>query len=876
MSKRMTRISGLLLRSIAGWLIVCGCVSLNEGTVLGQDKGFSIFEPAEESTAPVVAPKDAFTNPNAKLSPSQFGTFENAKVQSAQVKPKLEGSRPDGTYAHDGRSMFRQAPKPGSSETGKLQPFAPNSLRVEDRPQPDTAPGVASETPPIVVGDFQSSARRLPVLTKNPPQNPAAAKPKIAQVAFQDGGGFDQNRPQGGSPPSRFGQTTGSRFGQQSSSSNSGPSRFGGNNSRPQQRGPLAPSQLGRSQLGQTRSQLNPQQRQPLSASSNMPRTGQTISQNNQGLRTTPRSGFSNARGQQQNPQTPAARTASLNQPTPPVRGKAGTTPSPSAKTKTTSTGAKALLNGWVEENPELKLPGKRLKLHEFLAQSINGSKKDAINQYWVTFNDMANHKLAVEQSQWLSSMSNPRQQADLAVLKAAQQAAQNRVLHTEIQLAKSQSILGDFLPNLRYKNGKNIPVLPADIPWVGKLNTKLQEYKSRGIVPARFNAIDEILPKARQLIINRAEAVAAASQAAEQSKTAMRNGQTPVSNVLEAVRIMAKNQADFLSTVTGYNRAITDYVLSVRQDIYQPKRLASVLIGRKSVQKSKTNVAKDDGPQEDTDPMMNPSNPKMRQISTGRKAGSSKPQSLQGQSAYQNGPESNIEDSLQTQQESKSPFASASSSRPVAKSQSQFEYGPTKESAAAANFDPAKVREELPMAQAKPSSNNAAYEGNSVRAGANQNRSANRSNGGGGVRQPFGGQNGRGGSATGNSNPVAQPRTNGSTGQRTQLGQAQPPQPAVNRFDPSAASQGGLGGAGSMERGGAFSPSVTSPPAERAPAIPKSGPFSEVSPSAAAPTGETTSSRLNSAFGGAGGTAPKPPSTASRFGNPGFDPTRR
>ena len=114
-----------------------------------------------------------------------------------------------------------------------------------------------------------------------------------------------------------------------------------------------------------------------------------------------------------------------------------------------TSTAAKALLNGWAEASPELKLPGKRLKLHEFLAQPINGSRKDAINQYWVTFTDMANHKLAVEQSQWLSSLSNPRQPSDQSVLKAAQQSAQNRVLHTEIQLAKSQSILSDYLPNL-------------------------------------------------------------------------------------------------------------------------------------------------------------------------------------------------------------------------------------------------------------------------------------------------------------------------------------------------------------------------------------------------------------------------------------------
>ena len=71
-----------------------------------------------------------------------------------------------------------------------------------------------------------------------------------------------------------------------------------------------------------------------------------------------------------------------------------------------------------------------------------------------------------------------PSQPSDQAILAAAQQAAQNRVLHSEIQLAKSQSILGDFLPNLQ-QNGKLVAVIPANIPWVGKLNTNFEKYKS-------------------------------------------------------------------------------------------------------------------------------------------------------------------------------------------------------------------------------------------------------------------------------------------------------------------------------------------------------------------------------------------------------------
>ena len=559
-----------------------------------------------------------------------------------------------------------------------------------------------------------------------------------------------------------------------------------------------------------------------------------------------------------------------------------------------TSTAAKALLNGWAEASPELKLPGKRLKLHEFLAQPINGSRKDAINQYWVTFTDMANHKLAVEQSQWLSSLSNPRQPSDQSVLKAAQQSAQNRVLHTEIQLAKSQSILSDYLPNLRYKNGKNMPVLPADIPWVGKLNTKLKEYQARGIVPARFNSIDEILPKARQLIVNRADAVTAATRAADQAKTAMGNGQSPISNVLEAARIKAKNQADFLSTVVGYNRAITDYVLSVRQDIYQPKRLASVLIGRKSVQAT---VAQNDKPQEDLDSSLNPSSPTLRQISTVPKARSSQQQNLRGQSAYQNGSDSSIGISSGLQQKQPSGFAVGNSGRSA--SNPKIDFGPTKQAAAATNFDPSKVREELPVAQSR-SSNSSAYQGNSnpgraavragATAGANPGRTANLGNRGG--RQPIGTQNrsnanGFGGNGIGTGQPgirtgqpgigagqpgirtgqpgigAGQPGTNGSAAQQNPFGQARQGQgqSTGSRFNnPSGASA--TSGSG----------------AEQPPVIRKSNPFNRVNPTAPDPTaGATTSSRAKSAFGGTGSlgggtfggsTTPPTGSAGTRFGN--------
>ena len=192
-------------------------------------------------------------------------------------------------------------------------------------------------------------------------------------------------------------------------------------------------------------------------------------------------------------------------------------------------------------------------------------------------------------------------------------------------------------------------------------------------MVPNKFNGIDTFLPKQRKLIADRYSSVVAAKQAAEQAKMAFVSGQSPIANVLEAAKMRAQSQYDFLKTVNSYNRAITDYVLTVRQDINQPTRLASVLIGRNAVV---NRVAK--------------KNPKSKSVID-------RPSKL----------------------ESTNPrILPASSTRQVAtKNQSQeIKYAPTAESRKAANYDPKKVVAEAPMSQTKPANTKPYSSNNPVR----------------------------------------------------------------------------------------------------------------------------------------------------------------
>ena len=752
MSKRKIQ-----LRAFIGALLIYGSM-ISSGSLSAQDSGgFSIFQPAAEKpdNAPIaVSPKQAFTNPTAKLPTGQFGNF-NSKTAS-ETRPQLNGAKAVGPYAatNDGRAMFRQSPNSASAGSGRLKPFAPasNSLRSETRSQ---AANAMPQQPPIAVGDFQNSARRLgaPNPNRAAAQNPDS--PKIGQVAFQEG--FNpQNRPQPDNSGKPFGQRGQNGLSQQPRTSGS---RFGNGNAQTQ---PASPRR-------QSFQQSPPQQSQPQQNSFPNRPTGQQPGQRQQ-----------LQQRQQQNtrppvrsaalPQTPGTNQAgsSIARKTNPGSSNANSANSKSVN----SNSAKALLTSWLEPtNGQTELPGKRLALYEFLSQPINGSRKDAINQYWLTFGDMANHNLALQQSQWLDSIKNLRQPADQSVLKAAQQSAQNRVLRTEIQLAKSQAMLNDFLPNFRYKNGKHIPVLPANIPWVGKLNTKYTEYRNRGMVPDRFNGIDEILPKSRQLIANGADSVSAATQAADQARQAVMSGQTPVSNVLEAARIKSRSEQEFLSTVIGYNRAITDYVLSVRQDIFQPKQLASVLIGKNSVQPT---VAKNQKPQEDTDPLANISNnPTLRQVSNGRTVRNSSQRNASRSPASRNQASRGFSTASQSNS-GRQPSSGTANNRNGFSTASTSEYGPTAASAKAANFDPTKLQEELPMKQAQPSGGSIVYDQQNSpdrsarnpqgrqqpanQRGFGQNPTTNR----GGLGNPTGGAN-RGGAPSGQPsnqiNPVTRPK---------------------------------------------------------------------------------------------------------------------
>ena len=198
----------VVVRNSFAAVISCLFLSLTVNDGLAQSEGFSIFEPApevdSETKAPTVSPREAFTNPKATLPKSQFGSFGNPNSTN---RPTLQGSRAMGTYADARSATSEQTPARVPASQGALKPYAGNSLRPSQQTQAETTPVASVEATPIRSDDFPPSARRLSALSQNRAATETSDEtPRVAQVAFQDGGRFSPQATQGASAANRFSQ----------------------------------------------------------------------------------------------------------------------------------------------------------------------------------------------------------------------------------------------------------------------------------------------------------------------------------------------------------------------------------------------------------------------------------------------------------------------------------------------------------------------------------------------------------------------------------------------------------------------------------------------------------------------------------------------
>ena len=228
--------------------------------------------------------------------------------------------------------------------------------------------------------------------------------------------------------------------------------------------------------------------------------------------------------------------------------------------------------------NPQ-QLTGQPVKLLEMLNQPIaTDQRRPMIHQFWDTYFDWASLVNSQQYLSLLESIPGSSGSADQALLEIAKMDAKNEVLASEIELVKSQSKLGQFMPN---RPSTLPPPIPNDLPLIQKYNTQYERYKQFQMMPTNLLGIDKMLPKTLELIASRAETVQMAQSANQKVINGVRNGRSSVADALGAAKSWRAAEQNLLVAVMDYNHAICDYSLTVSRGYQSPQQVVGMLIAK-------------------------------------------------------------------------------------------------------------------------------------------------------------------------------------------------------------------------------------------------------------------------------------------------------
>ena len=212
------------------------------------------------------------------------------------------------------------------------------------------------------------------------------------------------------------------------------------------------------------------------------------------------------------------------------------------------------------------------LRLADVLTQGQSrASRSMLVNQYWETFFDWAQASSAEHHRDWVNGVRVSKQ-TDQATVAVAKSSSENEVSHNQIQLGKSQAKLKEML-------GSISAIVPADLPTVTMVKTNYAAFKQRGLVPARFDGIDETLKELHGLVAARAQTVEMAQETAEQVKQYYESNRTTIDHLLSAGQAWRDAEAEFISSTIEYNKAYADYALALPYGQAPVEKVVSMLV---------------------------------------------------------------------------------------------------------------------------------------------------------------------------------------------------------------------------------------------------------------------------------------------------------
>ena len=734
--------------------------------------GYSVFKTGDDASE-----KSA----SLKSMPSRQLSFEMADESKHDSRVQGDGSEATGTFAieepHDGRAMFRQPPAGLSTTSPAANGLRRNVPAIDKNTTPSARPALPPRPmQPLVSQDARNtqSARVQPAapassvdrhMTDQSPVSRVADSRSTAQPVVNNLRGETINVDPA-VQPAAFQQ------GQESTFGGLAPVQRTASPQRPASRSNNAmPGQAGGGGFSGGGGGLSPRTNAPAAAT-----TRQASS---------PQNPFGNQSSQRRNGTSANLGSSSISGSSA-IAGSLSNAGSSATVGSTSNAGsansAKQILAAWsVADRDGSDLPGQPVSLLNLIQQPLAASRQSAINQYWVTYYDWANQQIASEQQKWLGSINVGNDSAERGMLQAAQQSANNLSLSREIQLGKSQLKLRQLLPMFGRSNSgpmgfagnpsaptantvAQLLPLPSDSPTVAEYTTKYQHYQGMNRMPVRLQGIDAMLPKAHELIMNRAETVMTARTAAQQALASYKSNKTPLSTVIESARLWQTAEEKFVGSVISYNQAITDYALNLRQDVNRPDYVVAMLIGRPKPKQTQSTNATNVSSQQAPPASLSSATSK---FNSGQTYQATMPDNEQQPQSASLGSENTSQNNV----------------RSVANVDNSFKFGPTADSAAAANFDRSKLKTAAtPYRDAKPSGRSVQQVANDGYRGGMQSQASSQPaatqpptsfSSQPPAAKPAGGGNGGGGF-----NRTARANTNGQPAPRPPQPGARPPQP--------------------------------------------------------------------------------------------------
>jgi len=226
---------------------------------------------------------------------------------------------------------------------------------------------------------------------------------------------------------------------------------------------------------------------------------------------------------------------------------------------------------------------GKPISLADCMLREAGADRRATIEAYWLLRQRAAQYQAMLQQAEMLNGLvpvaldhrHQPTGATEMLRLRAAQTAAQAATRRSHVALVDAQYALA-----LRMgATADSAWPLASTIPHSGRYLLKLDAQPPSLVESWPVRRLATTIPGLGENVQQHATAVVEADAARAAAAQKCRTGEVPLDQVLEGIARQTEQTLAFLNTLTEYNRAIAEYVLTVLPPDTPADKLVAALV---------------------------------------------------------------------------------------------------------------------------------------------------------------------------------------------------------------------------------------------------------------------------------------------------------